>query len=86
MRGIARLVQGLRHDANYVPKDRISLFIEAPESLRVVLEKNSELLKKEVGARILELKKSEKFDAELNAKIDEEPIWVGVRKITRLDR
>ena len=81
MRGIARLVQGLRHDANYVPKDRISLFIEAPESLRVVLEKNSELLKKEVGAKILELKKSEKFDAELNAKIDEDPIWIGVRKI-----
>ena len=81
MRGVVRLVQGLRHDANYIPKDRISLFIEAPENLRVVLERNSELLKKEVGAKILELKKSDKFDAELNVKIDEDLIWIGVRKL-----
>ena len=98
VREVVRMVQGLRHDANYVPKDRIALMVEAPEDLRKVLEKNSDLLKKEVGAGILELKKSDKFaprqargnlehsrkiDSELDTKLNGQPIWIGVRKITR---
>jgi isoleucyl-tRNA synthetase len=81
VRELVRMVQGLRHDANYVPKDRIALMIEAPAIMRSVWEKKVELIKKDVGAKSVEFKKSDKFDAELNTKLDDQPIWVGVRKI-----
>ena len=80
-RELIRMVQGLRHDANYVPKDRIILMVEAPKELRGIWERNADALKKEVGAKSVEFKKSEKFDAELNSKLDIYPIWIGVRKI-----
>jgi isoleucyl-tRNA synthetase len=81
VRELVRMVQGLRHDANYVPKDRIALLIEAPAMMRLVWEKKLEPIKKDVGAKSVEFKKSDKFDAELNTKLDDQPIWVGVRKI-----
>jgi len=81
VRELARMVQGLRHDANYVPKDRIALMVEASKELRGVWERNTDSLKKEVGAKSVEFKKSEKFDAEINTKLDNQPIWIGVRKL-----
>ena len=81
LRELVRMVQGLRHDANYVPKDKIALMVEAPKELCGIWERNAVLLKKEVGAKSVEFKKSEKFDAELNSKLDGQPIWIGVRKV-----
>ncbi len=81
LRELARMVQGLRHDANYVPKDKITLMINPADDLVELLKSNEDKLKKEVGADSLKIGKSEKFDAELNSKLDEKPIWIGVRKI-----
>ena len=81
VRELVRMVQGLRHDANFIPRDRISLMIDAPKDLKELWSKNSELVKKEVGAKTIDFKKSDKFDAELNSKLDAQPIWIGVRKI-----
>ena len=74
------MVQGLRHDANYIPKDTIALMIDT-QAYKTTLEKNANFLKKEVGAKSIEFKKTGKFDAELNSKLNEEPIWIGVKKI-----
>jgi isoleucyl-tRNA synthetase len=81
LREVVRMVQGLRHDANYVPKDAIFLMLDFPKDLALILERSSDQLKKEVGAKSVEFKKSDKFDAELNTKLDGQPIWVGVRKL-----
>lgn len=81
LRDVVRMAQGLRHDAGFVQKDAIILMAEPPDDLRGILEKNSDFLKKEVGAKAMELKKSEKFDAELDSKIGGKRIWIGVRKI-----
>lgn len=81
VRELVRMVQGLRHDANYVPKDRIALLIEAPATLRSVWDRKLDALKKDVGAASVEFKRSDKFDVESNTKLDGESIWIGVRKI-----
>lgn len=80
LREAVRMVQGLRHDANYVPADAIALMIEAQPEVVSTLTHHLERLKKDVGAKIVEFKK-DKFDAELETKMDGQPIWVGVRKI-----
>jgi hypothetical protein len=46
-----------------------------------VIQRNSIQLKKAVGAGQLEMKKSEKFDIQLESKLDDAPIWIGLRKI-----
>ncbi len=81
LRDLTRLVQGLRQDAGYRPKDKIVLMIEAPAELKTILEKSVEFLKKEVNAKEIELRHSDKFDAESSTKMDDWQIWLGVRKI-----
>ncbi|MDE2001860.1 MAG: class I tRNA ligase family protein, partial [Patescibacteria group bacterium] len=82
LREVVRMVQGLRHDANYVPGDAIALMIEGPEEVRNALTTHRERLKKDVGAKEVEFGKSDKFDAESETKLDGQPIWVGVRKLS----
>ncbi len=81
VREFIRLVQGLRQDAGYIPKDIVVVMVETGVELGRVLETNADFIKKEVGAKTLELRKSAKFDAELNSQLDDQPIWVGLRKI-----
>ena len=80
MRELARMTQGLRHDAGYNLGDKIFLMIEAPKELASIIEKNLPKLKKEVNAKNVELKKSDKFDAEIDAKLEDWQIWLAVRK------
>ncbi|OHB04819.1 MAG: hypothetical protein A3B16_01280 [Candidatus Zambryskibacteria bacterium RIFCSPLOWO2_01_FULL_45_43] len=81
VREFARMVQDLRQAAGLEPKDRIMVMAEIAGEVRRVLENQAAVIKKEVNAETLELKKSEKFDAEINGRIDGQPIWIGVRKI-----
>ncbi|MFA5083965.1 MAG: class I tRNA ligase family protein [Candidatus Paceibacterota bacterium] len=81
LRDLTRLVQGLRQDAGYQPKDRIILMIEGPAELNTILEKKEDFLKKEINAHDIELKHSDKFDAESSTKMGEWQIWLGVRRI-----
>lgn len=80
IRDIARTVQGLRHDAGYQPHHKIMLMLEAPKEIAEVVGSNSDQLKKMVNAKGIEYKKG-KFDAELNTKLEEAPIWLAVRRI-----
>lgn len=81
IREFTRLIQGLRHDAKYQPTDKIRLLIEVSEEFEKILEKNQNQLKKEVNAKIIEFKKSAKFEAELNTKIENQEIWIGISKV-----
>jgi isoleucyl-tRNA synthetase len=79
LREFIRLVQGLRQEAGYKPKDVIYLFVSAGD-LDAVLNKNLNLLKKEVGAKNIEFRRTDKFDAGEETKIDGSKIWIGIKK------
>ena len=81
LREFKRLVQGLRKDAKLEPKDVIILTVELPQELHHVVETNEKLVKKEVNAKIIEYKRSTKFDVELETKLDKWPVWVALRKL-----
>lgn len=81
LRELTRLVQGLRGDAGLRSQDRIILMAEADKYLYAIIEKNSHYFKTEVGAQSVEYKKSAKFDAELNSKIENSLIWIALRKV-----
>jgi isoleucyl-tRNA synthetase len=81
LRDVARMVQELRQKAALEPKDWIVLMIDAPENVRAALQKNENLIKNDVGAQNIEYKRSDKFDAEEEAKIESGTIWIGLRKI-----
>jgi len=80
LREFVRLVQGLRKDASLEPKDKIILLADLSDELRHVVNKNENFVKNRVGAKSIEYKRSAKFDIELETKLDEWPIWLGLRK------
>ena len=79
LRELVRMVQGLRHDAKYQPHDKIILMMELPKELLKVVDANSRELKMAVNAKNVVFKK-EKFDAELNTKLENAPVWIAVKK------
>ncbi len=80
MRELVRTVQELRQKAGLRPGDRIVVSLEAIEPLRGIVLRNEIIFKKEVGAKNIEYKKSEKFDAEIYTKLDGEDVCIAVRK------
>ncbi|MCP6720075.1 MAG: class I tRNA ligase family protein [Patescibacteria group bacterium] len=81
LREFVRLVQGLRQDAGFEPKDKVVLMVELPQELHHVVETNEKLVKKEVNAKTIEFKRSSKFDIELETKLNTWPIWLALRKL-----
>jgi len=81
MRDLVRMVQDLRQEGGCVPKDRVFLMIETEKDLENVIDVHRESLKKDVGAGEIDLKKSDKFDAEISSEMDGKKIWIGIRKI-----
>ena len=81
LRELIRTIQGLRQDAGLKPRDEIALVFSSDDGLREVVEKNKAEIKKSAAIRIIEYGRSEKFDAELEMKINEKDVWVGVRKL-----
>ncbi len=80
VREVLRMMQELRQKADFEPKDKVIFITELPENLKKVLQKNEKLIKQEVGAKVVEYKKSPKFKAEIATKFDEADIWIGVRR------
>lgn len=80
VRELVRLVQGLRQEAGYSPKDKIRLYMES-SNFAPIFQKFEKELKAEVGADSVEYKKTEKFDVEANSKIEEQGVWVGIKKV-----
>ena len=75
------MVQELRQKAALAPKDQIVLMVAAPEAVKNVLMKHEAVLRKDVGAKAVEYGRSAKFSAEEETKMDNEPLWIGLRKI-----
>ena len=81
VRDLVRAIQELRQKAGLSANDRIIGMFELPESLREIVLKNEGLLKKEVGAKEILYKKSEKFEAVAEIKIESENVWVAIRRL-----
>ena len=80
VRESVRMIQGLRQDAGYEPKDRIILFVDSA-ALGDVVKKYEELLKKEVGARsVVFAPEAEHLDAYSELVLDGNRIWFGISK------
>ncbi len=80
LRDFVRTVQGLRQDARLEPKDKAILSVQTASELRDILGRNEGFIKREVGVTAIEYKRSDKFDAALDTRLDEWPLWVGLRK------
>ncbi|KKU76154.1 MAG: Isoleucine-tRNA ligase [Candidatus Wolfebacteria bacterium GW2011_GWA1_47_6] len=80
VRESVRMVQGLRQDAGYEPKDRILLFVDSA-ALGDVMKKYEDLLKREVGAKaVVFAPEAEHLDAYAELVLDQDRIWFGLRK------
>ncbi len=80
LRELTRAVQELRQDARYVPKDSIILAISSTSDIEALVRTHEAFIKKEVGARVLTIGKMEKFDVEIDTKLDGKRLWMGARK------
>ena len=80
MREFVRTVAELRAKAGFRPSDKIVLCAELPEELRTMILRNEKNILKETGAESAEYKRREKLSAEMETKIDEYPVWLGVKK------
>ena len=81
LREIARMVQELRQKAGLEPKDQIALYFDLPPDVKNAVIKHGQQLKSEVGAKLVEYKRTEKFDAEEQTKMEGQEVWVGIRKV-----
>lgn len=81
LREFIRIVQDIRQDAKLEPKDTIVLSIEAPEEIKYVLEKNEKLLKREINAKNISYKRTQKFKIELETKLENWQIWLAIDRI-----
>ncbi|MGC9046576.1 MAG: class I tRNA ligase family protein [Minisyncoccia bacterium] len=80
-RDLVRIIQDFRQDSGLQFKDNIDLMIEGSEEIQHIINKFEKKLKNEVNAKNIELKKGEKFTAELQTKINDSDLWIGLRKI-----
>lgn len=81
IRELTRMIQGLRHDANYKISDKITLMAELPREFLAVVERNIGALQKAVNAKNVEFKKSAKVDAGLEGELENQKIWIGISKV-----
>lgn len=81
IRELIRMIQDLRKDAKYTPKDKVEIFIETDGHIKTLIKNREEQLKAEIGSKKIEFKRTEKFDAESDTQIDGIKIWIGIKKI-----
>jgi len=80
LRELIRTIQDLRQDAKLTPQDVIELFVDGAEEVKFIVSKYGEILKKEVKAKRVEIGRPPRFDAEIDTRIDEMPVWIGIKK------
>jgi len=80
IREFVRAIQELRQKAGLKPGQDMELMLVLPDELKTIVSKNEKFLKSEVSAKIVNYKKSEKFGAESETKIDGVPVWIGIKK------
>ncbi len=80
-RELVRTIQMLRQSAGYKPKDQVYLWAETSNRVEKIIEDNLNEIKKEVKAKDILLRRTDKFDAEINTQINSDPLWLGIKKI-----
>lgn len=80
LRETARAMQDLRKEAGFLPKDKITLWLEVPAEIRSIIEKNINEFKEKICAKNIYFSRTDKFDAETETKIDNSQIWAGIKK------
>jgi isoleucyl-tRNA synthetase len=81
LRELVRTIQDLRQDAGYVPKDKIELSVASSAEIEALVRNYQSQLAKDVNAKKVLIGKTQKFDAEIETKIDDSKVWVAIRKI-----
>jgi len=81
LRELVRIVQDLRKEAGYLPKDKIYLWLETSKEIEFAINKYLNNFKQKIGAKNIEFRRTDKFGTELETKIDDQQIWIGVKKI-----
>jgi isoleucyl-tRNA synthetase len=79
-REIMRNVQELRKTAQFTPADKAVVYVQAEGELAAVVLKNQQMMAKETKALRFEFKKAENPAAEIQAVVDKQPIWIGIKK------
>ena len=79
LRDLIRHIQDLRGKAGLRPKEKINLFIILPQEYQNILEKNKKTFLFEIGAKNIFYKKTNKFLAETNTKIEDKDLWIGIQ-------
>jgi len=80
VREIIRNIQELRKTAQYTPADKITIYFEAIGDLRNTVEKNQATITRETKASATEFKKPAKASAQIQTRIDKQPLWIGIKK------
>jgi len=83
VREIMRQIQQMRREADYRPVHKISICAFGTNSLNNILEENKELILRETIAKDLTLgeKGKDSFDLEKEIKIENEKLWLAIKKI-----
>ena len=81
LRELTRIIQDLRKEAGYLPKDKIYLWLEMPKEIESAVNKYLKDFKEKIGAENIEFRRTDKFDAEIETKIDDQKTWLGIKKI-----
>ena len=83
IREIMRNVQEMRKIANFKPKDKILVRYAGTLELNKIMLRNKKFILKEANIKSLTLKEKEKdiFNAEKEIKVDQEKLWLGIKKI-----
>ncbi len=80
-RDLVRIIQDLRKEAGFTPKDKIYLWLEAPKEIEFAVNKYHKDFQEKINAKNIEFKRVEKFDAEEETQIDGQKIWLGIKKV-----
>ena len=81
IRDFVRAIQELRQEAGLKPGQDIELMLGLLEELKQIVSRNEKFLKSEVSAKVINYRRSEKFGAESETKIDGVPVWIGIKRI-----
>ncbi|MCX6764561.1 MAG: isoleucine--tRNA ligase [Candidatus Nealsonbacteria bacterium] len=83
VREVLRQIQVMRKKADYKPRHRVQIQYTASPKLNGILSKNKDFILKESKAEKFELGEKPKlaFDVEIEMKIDQENLWLAIKKI-----
>lgn len=82
IRDLIRSVQEMRKDGGLKPQNKIYLRYSTASSLRKLIQKNESVIETEVSARQIEeaTKRKEVFLVERELQLDNQKIWLGIKK------